>query len=155
MISVIIPARNAASSLPALFLSLYEAAMDGLVSEVIIADCSSTDKTPQIADAAGATIVAASAGQQLLAGAAAARKPWLLFIHAEFRSGTGVGKGGEGLHGQRRNRRGSLPGPVCWQGHLGEASSAEAPRRLPRAAVSGEASRNQGARYRHRLTKPG
>ncbi len=82
MISVIIPARNAASSLPALFLSLYEAAMDGLVSEVIIADCGSTDKTPQIADAAGATIVAASFGQQLLAGAAAARKPWLLFIHA-------------------------------------------------------------------------
>jgi glycosyltransferase involved in cell wall biosynthesis len=82
MISVIIPAQNAAPSLPAVFRSLFDAAMDGLVSEVILCDCGSTDGTLEIADAAGATIIKASYGQQLLAGAQAARKSWLLFLHA-------------------------------------------------------------------------
>jgi glycosyltransferase involved in cell wall biosynthesis len=57
--------------------------MDGLVSEVILCDCGSTDATLEIADAAGATVIEAGCGQQLLAGAQAARKPWLLFLHAD------------------------------------------------------------------------
>jgi glycosyltransferase involved in cell wall biosynthesis len=83
MISVVIPAHNAAVSLPALFQSLFGAAMDGLVSEVIVSDCGSTDATREIADAAGATVIEAGCGQELLAGAQAARKPWLLFLHAD------------------------------------------------------------------------
>ncbi len=80
MISVVIPTHNAAATLPATFRSLFEATIDGLVSEVIVADCGSTDATLRIADAAGATAVKASAGQELPAGAQAARKPWLLFL---------------------------------------------------------------------------
>ncbi len=80
MISVVIPTHNAASGLPAALQSLFDAAMDGLVSEVIVADCGSTDATREIADVAGATVIEAGLGQQLLAGAQAARKPWLLFL---------------------------------------------------------------------------
>lgn len=80
MISVVIPTHNAASTLPAAFRSLFDATIDGLVSEVIVSDCGSTDATLEIADAAGATVIEAGPGQQLLAGAQAARKPWLLFL---------------------------------------------------------------------------
>jgi glycosyltransferase involved in cell wall biosynthesis len=80
MISVVIPTHNAAATLPATLRSLLEAAIDGLVSEVIVSDCGSADATLKIADAAGATVIQACSGQQLLAGAKAARKPWLLFL---------------------------------------------------------------------------
>lgn len=80
MISVIIPTHNDAKTLPAALRSLFAAAMDGLVGEVIVSDCCSTDATLEIADAAGATVIEAGCGQQLLAGAQAARKPWLLFL---------------------------------------------------------------------------
>ncbi len=80
MISVVIPTHNAAQTLPAALRSLLDAAIDGLVSEVIVSDCGSTDATLEIADAAGATVIEAGCGQQLLAGAQAARKPWLLFL---------------------------------------------------------------------------
>jgi glycosyltransferase involved in cell wall biosynthesis len=82
MISVVIPTHNAAATLPASFRSLFEATIDGLVSEVIVADCGSTDATLRIADAAGATAVKTGFGLELLAGAQAARKPWLLFLKA-------------------------------------------------------------------------
>jgi len=80
MISVIIPTLNAARLLPPAFQSLFDAAMDGLVSEVIVSDCGSTDATLEIADAAGATVIEAGHGQQRLAGELAAKKPWLLFL---------------------------------------------------------------------------
>jgi len=80
MISVVIPTKNAAPYLPGALQSLFDAAIDGLVSEVIVADCGSTDATLKIADEAGATVIEAGRGQQLLAGAQAARKPWLLFL---------------------------------------------------------------------------
>jgi glycosyltransferase involved in cell wall biosynthesis len=64
-------------------MSVFDAAIDGLVSEVIVADCGSTDATLRIAEDAGATVVKAASGRQLLAGARAARKPWLLFLKAD------------------------------------------------------------------------
>jgi glycosyltransferase involved in cell wall biosynthesis len=82
MISVVIPTHNASATLPAAFRSLMEATIDGLVSEVILADSGSADATLKIADAAGATVIQAEPGRQLLAGARAARKPWLLFLNA-------------------------------------------------------------------------
>jgi glycosyltransferase involved in cell wall biosynthesis len=82
MITVVIPTHNAAATLPAAFRSLMEAAIEGLVSEVILADCGSTDATLKIADAAGATVIQSEPGRQLIAGAKAARKPWLLFLDA-------------------------------------------------------------------------
>ena len=85
MISVIIPTLNAAPHLPATFLSIFDAAIDGFVSEVIVSDGGSTDATRAIAEDAGATVIAGERGrgQQLRAGADAARKPWLLFLHAD------------------------------------------------------------------------
>ena len=83
MISVVIPTRNSARTLPAAFMSVFDAAIDGFVSEAIVADCGSADATLRIAGDAGATAVQAACGQQLLAGARAARKPWLLFLKAD------------------------------------------------------------------------
>jgi glycosyltransferase involved in cell wall biosynthesis len=80
MISVVIPACNSAAALPATFRSLFEATIEGLVCEVIVADCGSADATAKIADDAGATVIQAGPGGQLQAGAKAARKPWLLFL---------------------------------------------------------------------------
>lgn len=91
MISVVIPTQNAAATLPATLRSLVDAAIDGLVSEVIVSDCGSTDATLKIADAAGATVIQSGGGQQLLAGARAARKPWLLFL----KPGSAMGPGWE------------------------------------------------------------
>ena len=82
MISVVIPTHNAAATLPAVFRSLLDATIDGLVSEVILADTGSVDATLKIADAAGATVIRAEQGGELLAGARVARKPWLLFLSA-------------------------------------------------------------------------
>ena len=85
MISVIIPALNAESSLPATLTALIPAALEGLVREVIVVDGGSRDCTRKIADRAGAEVIATTAnrGGQLAAGAARARHPWLLFLHAD------------------------------------------------------------------------
>jgi rSAM/selenodomain-associated transferase 2 len=85
MISVIIPTLNAARRLPATFLSIFDAAVDGFVSEVIVSDGGSEDATLKIAEDAGATVIVGERGrgQQLRAGAERARKPWLLILHAD------------------------------------------------------------------------
>jgi rSAM/selenodomain-associated transferase 2 len=85
MISVVIPTLNAAKTLPATFLSLFDAAMDGIVSEVVVCDGGSEDATRKIAEEAGADVIQCERGrgQQMRAGAEKARKPWLLFLHAD------------------------------------------------------------------------
>lgn len=85
MISVVIPTLNAESGLAAALIALVPATVDGLVREVIIVDGGSTDRTLEIVDQAGATLVRSGPGRgrQLAAGAAAARMPWLLFLHAD------------------------------------------------------------------------
>jgi rSAM/selenodomain-associated transferase 2 len=85
MISVIVPTLNAEAGLPASLTALVPAVVDGVVREVIVVDGGSSDRTCEIADHAGATIVHAARGRgvQLAAGAAQARFPWLLFLHAD------------------------------------------------------------------------
>jgi glycosyltransferase involved in cell wall biosynthesis len=84
MISVVIPTLNAAATLPRCLNSLLDAAMSGLVREVIVVDGGSTDDTLALADSAGARIVKGNPcrGVRLAAGATAARGDWFLFLHA-------------------------------------------------------------------------
>jgi glycosyltransferase involved in cell wall biosynthesis len=85
MISVVIPTLNAERLLPRCFDSLIQAAVRGVVREVIVSDGGSGDETLVIADAAGAHIARAgrSRSAQLVAGMALARGDWLLFLHPE------------------------------------------------------------------------
>lgn len=85
MISVIIPSFDAAAYLPRALAPLVAGAACGLVKQVIVADGGSGDATLAIADAAGCDILASGKGRarQLIAGAGAARAPWLLFLHAD------------------------------------------------------------------------
>ncbi len=85
MISVVIPTLNAERTLADTLTGLVSAAVDGLVREVIIVDGGSSDRTRDIADMAGADVVDSQSGRgrQLMCGAASARFPWLLFLHAD------------------------------------------------------------------------
>src|SRR6478672_5985963 len=85
MITVVIPTLNAETTLGPTLASLVSAAVDGLVRVVIVVDGGSTDRTTEIVDHAGANLLISDKGrgQQLAAGAAQARFPWLLFLHAD------------------------------------------------------------------------
>src|SRR5207245_2283886 len=62
-----------------------------LVGEIVVSDGGSRDGTVAIAEAAGARVVAGPRGRgpQLIAGAAAAKGEWLLFLHADCRLALG------------------------------------------------------------------
>jgi rSAM/selenodomain-associated transferase 2 len=79
-LSVVIPTRNAADTLPATLAALGE-----VPREVIVADCGSADGTAVVAAELGARVVPAPEGRgtQLAAGVAAAEMPWLLLLHAD------------------------------------------------------------------------
>ena len=86
MISVIIPTLNAEATLGGTLSALVPAAVDGLVREVIVVDGGSADRTKR--DRGPGRRPApwrqrAERGRQLAAGAAKARFPWLLFLHAD------------------------------------------------------------------------
>lgn len=78
-LSVIIPALNAARTLPATLRAL------GAGLDLIVVDGGSSDGTVERAREVDARIVAASRGRglQLNAGAAVAKGRWLLFLHAD------------------------------------------------------------------------
>jgi hypothetical protein len=82
MLSVIIPTLNSERVLALTLRVLIPGAVSGLVRDVTLADGGSTDKTLEIADAAGCAVLASSAplGGRLHAAAAAARSPWLMFL---------------------------------------------------------------------------
>lgn len=86
MLSVVIPALNASTTLPGAI-----AAVAAEAAEIVVADGSSTDATAATAEALGARVlrVARGRGGQLAAGIAAARFPWLLLLHADTRLGPG------------------------------------------------------------------
>lgn len=91
MIAVVIPTLNAAQELPRSLAPLVAGAARELVKEVIVADGGSSDETVSIGEASGCRVVpsAAGRGRQLRAGAAAAKAPWLLFLHADTALGEG------------------------------------------------------------------
>ncbi|MBA3511127.1 TIGR04283 family arsenosugar biosynthesis glycosyltransferase [Sphingomonas sp.] len=79
MLSVVIPALNAAETLPATIVSVRRA------DEILVADGGSTDATATVAQREGARVWRSPRGRglQLHAGASAARGDWLLFVHAD------------------------------------------------------------------------
>lgn len=85
MLSVVIPALNAAATLGACLSAVSEA------DEIIVVDGGSTDGTADVAEREGARLVRSPRGRgvQLAAGAAEAKGDWLLFLHADTRLAPG------------------------------------------------------------------
>lgn len=85
MLSVVIPTLNAAAVLPKCLAALNAGATDALIGEIIVVDGGSRDGTVAVARDAGATALEGRPGRgpQLAAGGAAAKGPWLLFLHAD------------------------------------------------------------------------
>ena len=84
-LSVVIPALNAARTLPGTIASL------GPVAEIVVVDGGSVDGTAALARAAGARVVRTGRGRggQIAAGIAAARHDGLLILHADTRLAPG------------------------------------------------------------------
>jgi rSAM/selenodomain-associated transferase 2 len=91
MLNVVVPALNAARTLSATLRALEEGRRSGLVSEILVVDGGSRDETVAVARTGHARVVESGAGRglQLVTGAAAARSPWLLFLHADTVLGEG------------------------------------------------------------------
>lgn len=83
MLSIVIPALNAESTLAATLESAFRPRVPDL--DVVVVDGGSTDATRHIAEAHEARVIdcAPGRGRQLAAGAEAARHDWLLFLHAD------------------------------------------------------------------------
>ncbi len=92
-VSVVIPTLEEADRIGPCLGALGEAAMEGVIHEVVIADGGSGDGIGEIAEAVGARLITAPAGRgtQLAAGAEAARGQWLLFVHADTVLASGWG----------------------------------------------------------------
>ena len=86
MLSVIIPTLNAETGLSDL-LGQLTGQFSGQVGEIVVSDGGSTDRTLEIALAAGARIAMGCTGRgfQLVRAAQFARGKWLLFLHADSR----------------------------------------------------------------------
>jgi len=84
-ISVVIPTLNTAHNIGPTLACLYEGMEKSLICEVIFADGGSTDDIANIANDTGAVLIKSTRGrgQQLQAGAKAAKGHWILFIHAD------------------------------------------------------------------------
>ena len=82
MISVVIATLNSERATLPTLAALVPGAVEGLITEVIVADRGSRDGIAIIADAAGCKfmVVEGPPGRTLKTAAAAARAPWLLFL---------------------------------------------------------------------------
>jgi rSAM/selenodomain-associated transferase 2 len=85
-LSVVIPARNEARTLPGLLEDLRALETP---YEALVVDGASTDATVDVALEAGAKVMSAVGGRgcQLVAGVRASESPWLFVVHADARIG--------------------------------------------------------------------
>ena len=86
LLSIIIPTRNAATTLPATVATVTsDNAPDD--AEIVVVDGGSADGTMAVARRLGATVIDSEPGRgrQLSCGAGAAAGDWLLFLHADTR----------------------------------------------------------------------
>ncbi len=122
-LSIVIPALNAASTLPATLDALGEAP-----AEIVLVDGGSADGTQALAESRGVRVIAAPRGRggQLAAGAAQARGPWLLLLHADTRLAPGWAEAVQARMGD--------PGRA-WHFRFALDDSAPAARRLERAVA--------------------
>ncbi len=83
-LGVVIPALDAAATLPAVLAALT-AETGRLALDIVVVDGGSADATAAVAAAAGARPIRAPRGRgvQLAAGAAAVAGDWLMFLHAD------------------------------------------------------------------------
>ena len=119
MISVVIPTLNAERGLSSSLSALVEAAVEGLVREVIVADGGSRDATQRIAEEMGATVIATAPGRgcQMAAGARHARMPWLLFLHSDTSLEAGWGREASDFM-RRVDQSGGRPRAACFRFNL-------------------------------------
>ena len=84
-ISIIIPTLNSETDLYETLGSLFEGIENELISELIISDGGSTDKTKSIAHDVGAVLIEGSCGRglQISKGVDKSRGDWILILHAD------------------------------------------------------------------------
>ncbi|MEO1250789.1 MAG: TIGR04283 family arsenosugar biosynthesis glycosyltransferase [Pseudomonadota bacterium] len=111
MISIVIPTLNAEARLGLCLEALIAPTISGLVKEVIVVDGGSEDRSREIADGYGASILSSppGRGRQLAAGARAARAQWLLCLHAD----TVLGSQWERAARDHMNARPDAAGVFC------------------------------------------
>lgn len=82
MLSVVIPTHNSERQLVPVLSALVQGVTAGVLRDVTLADCGSTDGTATIADAAGCNFLNGShdLGLRLRQGAALSRGRWLMFL---------------------------------------------------------------------------
>jgi len=84
MLSAIIATHESERTLVPTLSALVPGVTAGLLGEVIVSDCSSSDATAEVADIAGCRFMTSGhdLGERLKAAAASTRSPWLLFLRA-------------------------------------------------------------------------
>ncbi|MBN4062130.1 MAG: glycosyl transferase [Flavobacteriales bacterium] len=84
-ISIVIPAYNEEKQIGRLVSYLYENAKNHLAEKIIVVDCGSKDKTVEVAERAGAKVLASPKGRaiQMNTGAKTAKGEVLYFVHAD------------------------------------------------------------------------
>jgi hypothetical protein len=84
MLSAIIATHESERSLVATLNALFPGVMNGLLSEVVVADAGSRDATREVADIAGCQFLSLEAplGTRFKAAAVKAKSAWLLFLPA-------------------------------------------------------------------------
>lgn len=120
-LSIVIPALNAAASLPGTLAALG-------TQDIVVADAGSADATAAVAAAAGAQVVQAPRGRgsQIAAAIEAAAGPWLLLLHADTRLSPGW---------QEAVRRAMRDPSRAWHFRFALDDDSRAARRLERAVA--------------------